>query len=139
MYVSKSMTFPTLHIIHSRHGLFFTRLDRQANTKPSEKDHDLPGIRTLDLWSSSQHTQPLVKSQCEKGLTRIYFFDSFKCKNPEEPYASPPVNLANTYFRGFRGKAKTSYGIDFFMCFFVSASIQKAPKNRSTRCACVSF
>jgi hypothetical protein len=54
MYVSKSTTFPTLHIGHSRHGLIF-------DTKPSEKDHDLPGIRIRDLWSSSssQHTEPL--------------------------------------------------------------------------------
>jgi hypothetical protein len=27
MYVSKSMTFPTPHIGHSRYGLFFTRPD----------------------------------------------------------------------------------------------------------------
>jgi hypothetical protein len=60
MYVSKSMTFPTPHKGHSRHGLFFTRLDCQSNAKPSEKDHDLLGIRTWDLWSSSQHTQPLI-------------------------------------------------------------------------------
>jgi hypothetical protein len=53
------MTFPTLHMGRSRHGLFFTRLDCQSNAKASEKDHDLPGIRTRDLWSSSQHTQPL--------------------------------------------------------------------------------
>jgi hypothetical protein len=61
MYVKyKSMTFPTPHIVHSRHGLFFTRLDCQSNAKPSEKDHDLPGNRTRDLWNSSQHThQPL--------------------------------------------------------------------------------
>jgi hypothetical protein len=38
---------------------FLTRLDCQSNAKPSEKDHDLPGTRTRDLWSSSQHTQPL--------------------------------------------------------------------------------
>jgi hypothetical protein len=43
MYVSKSMTFPTPLIGHSRHGLFFTRLDCQSNAKPSEKDNDLPG------------------------------------------------------------------------------------------------
>jgi hypothetical protein len=36
------MTFSTLHIGHSRHGLFFTRLDCQSNVKPSEKNHDLP-------------------------------------------------------------------------------------------------
>jgi hypothetical protein len=30
-----------------------------CDAKPSEKDHDLPGTRTRDLWSSSQHTQPL--------------------------------------------------------------------------------
>jgi hypothetical protein len=61
MYVSKSMTFPTPHIGHSRNGLFFIRLNCQSNAKPSEKDHELPGIRSRDLWSSSQsqHTQPL--------------------------------------------------------------------------------
>jgi hypothetical protein len=53
------MIFSTPHIGHSRHGLFFTRLDCQSNAIPSEKDHDLPWIRTWDLWSSSQHTQPL--------------------------------------------------------------------------------
>jgi hypothetical protein len=30
-------------------------MDCQFNTKPSEKDHDLPGIQTRDLWISSQH------------------------------------------------------------------------------------
>jgi hypothetical protein len=59
MYLSKLMTFPTPHSGLSRHDLFFTRLDCQSNVKPSEKDHDLPGIRTRDPWSSSQHTQPL--------------------------------------------------------------------------------
>jgi hypothetical protein len=59
MYVSKLiLTFSTPHIGHTRHGLFFTRLDCQSNAKPSEKDHG-PGIRTRDPWISSQHTQPL--------------------------------------------------------------------------------
>jgi hypothetical protein len=57
--VSKSKTFPTPHIGHSRQGLFLTRPDCQSNAKPSEKDHDLLGIRTRHPWSSSQHTQPL--------------------------------------------------------------------------------
>jgi hypothetical protein len=35
------------------------QMDCQSNAKPSEKDHDLPGIRTQDLWSNNQHTQPL--------------------------------------------------------------------------------
>jgi hypothetical protein len=57
MYVSKLiLIFSTPHIGHSRHGLFFTRLDCQSNAKPSEKDHDLHGIRTRDLWISSHHT-----------------------------------------------------------------------------------
>jgi hypothetical protein len=57
VYVSKLiLTFSTPHIGHS---LFFTRLDCHSNAKPSEKDHDLPGIRTRDIWISSQHTQPL--------------------------------------------------------------------------------
>jgi hypothetical protein len=33
----------------------FYKMDCQSNAKPSEKDHDLPGIRTRDLWISSQH------------------------------------------------------------------------------------
>jgi hypothetical protein len=37
----------------------FYKMNCQSNAKLSEKDHDLPGIRTRDLWSSSQHTQPL--------------------------------------------------------------------------------
>jgi hypothetical protein len=53
------MTFSTPHLGYSGHGLFSTTLDCQSNAKPSEKGHDLPGIRTWDLWSSSQHTQPL--------------------------------------------------------------------------------
>jgi hypothetical protein len=48
------MTFPTPHIGHSRHGLFFTRLNCKSNAKPSEKDHDLPG--TFEVAVS---TQPL--------------------------------------------------------------------------------
>jgi hypothetical protein len=40
MYVSKSVSFTTPHIGHSRHGLFFTRVDSQFNAKLSEKDHD---------------------------------------------------------------------------------------------------
>jgi hypothetical protein len=40
-------------------GYFFYKMDCQSNAQPSEKDHDLPGIRTRDLWISSQHTQPL--------------------------------------------------------------------------------
>jgi hypothetical protein len=66
MYVSKLMTFPTRHIGHSRHGLFFIRLDCQSNTDPSDKDHDLPGTQTRDLWSSSQHTQPLHQLEDKK-------------------------------------------------------------------------
>jgi hypothetical protein len=38
---------------------FLTRLDCQSNAKPSEKHHDLTEIQTRNLWSSSQHTQPL--------------------------------------------------------------------------------
>jgi hypothetical protein len=34
----------------------FYKMDCQSNAKPSEKDHDLPGIRTRDLWISRQHT-----------------------------------------------------------------------------------
>jgi hypothetical protein len=59
MHVSKWMTFPTPHIGHSRHDLYFTRFDCQTNAKTSEKDHDLLGIQARNLWSSSQHTQPL--------------------------------------------------------------------------------
>jgi hypothetical protein len=82
MYVSKSVTFPTPDIGHTRHGLFFRRLDCQSNAKPSEKDHDLTGIRTRDIWSSSQHTQPLHHLGCHnisqlksfRALGRIYYF-----------------------------------------------------------------
>jgi hypothetical protein len=45
----------TYLLMYMGHGLFFTRLDCQSNAKPSEKDYDLPGIRTRDLWISSQH------------------------------------------------------------------------------------
>jgi hypothetical protein len=38
------MSFSTPYKGHSRHGLFFTRLDCQSNAKPPEKDHDLPGF-----------------------------------------------------------------------------------------------
>jgi hypothetical protein len=62
--VNKSMTFAIPHIGHSRHGLFSIRLDCQSNAKPSEKDHDLPGIRTRDLWSSSQHTLHHLGRHC---------------------------------------------------------------------------
>jgi hypothetical protein len=44
-----SMTFPTRHIGHSSHGLFFTRLDCQSNAKPSEKDHDLHGTFGVEV------------------------------------------------------------------------------------------
>jgi hypothetical protein len=37
----------------------FYKMDCQSNVKRSVKDHDLPGIRTRDLWISSQHCQPL--------------------------------------------------------------------------------
>jgi hypothetical protein len=37
----------------------FYKMDFQSNAKPSEKDHDFPGIQTRDLWISSQHCQPL--------------------------------------------------------------------------------
>jgi hypothetical protein len=53
------MTFPTPRIGHSRHGLLFCKIDYQSNAKSSERDHDLPGIRTRDLWISSQHCYPL--------------------------------------------------------------------------------
>jgi hypothetical protein len=57
--VSKSMTFPTPHIGHSRHGLFFTIIDWIFNPMLNLQEHDLPGIRARDLWSRSKHTQPL--------------------------------------------------------------------------------
>jgi hypothetical protein len=50
MYVSKSMIFPTQHIRHSRHGLFFTR------------QIVIPMLNLLKrtmTMSSSQHTIPL--------------------------------------------------------------------------------
>jgi hypothetical protein len=44
-------------------------LDCQSNAKPAEKDHDLPGIWTRDLWSSSQHTQPLHYLSRRRAIT----------------------------------------------------------------------
>jgi hypothetical protein len=63
------MTFPTSHLY---------------NAKPSEKDHDLPGTRTRDNWSSSQHTQPLhhlgrmysVTNVLKENVTFILIFNS---------------------------------------------------------------
>jgi hypothetical protein len=65
MYVSKSMTFPTPHIGHSRHGLFFTTLDCQSNDNPSEKDHDLPGIFRIAV-SIYPTTTPFRSSENRK-------------------------------------------------------------------------
>jgi hypothetical protein len=62
------------YVVCMRHGLFFTRLDCQYNVKTSEKDHDLPRIRTRDLWSSSQHTQPL--HHLDRQLSYLVFFNS---------------------------------------------------------------
>jgi hypothetical protein len=63
--------------------------------------------------------------------------------DPEEPYASPPVNLAKTYFRGFRGKVRLrlANGINFFVqCAFLFQLQFKRPKKKGQRDdACVSF
>jgi hypothetical protein len=61
------MTFPTPHphIGHSRHGLFFTRLDYQSSAKPSEKDHDLPGIHTGGTFGVA------VSCSCSEGSRQI--------------------------------------------------------------------
>jgi hypothetical protein len=53
---------------------FFTRLDCQSNAKPSEKDHDLPGIG--DLWSSSQHTQPLHHLVVVNVIVIVIFYSN---------------------------------------------------------------
>jgi hypothetical protein len=58
---SKSMIFPTPHIGYSKHGLFFTRLDCQSNDKPSEKDHDLPGIRNKSCLFGAIHVLETVR------------------------------------------------------------------------------
>jgi hypothetical protein len=42
-----------------------------TNAKPSKKDPDLPEIRTHDLWSSSQHTQPLHHLGCNHPKYRM--------------------------------------------------------------------
>jgi hypothetical protein len=68
------MTFPTPHIGHARHGLFFTRC--QSNAKPSEKYHDLPGIRTRDLWIGSQHDTDAQFKSIEYNRGRVRWFDS---------------------------------------------------------------
>jgi hypothetical protein len=45
VFVNKLLlTVSTPHIGHSRHGLFFKRLDCQFNAKLSEKYHNLPRI-----------------------------------------------------------------------------------------------
>jgi hypothetical protein len=56
MYVSKSMTFPTPHVGHSRHGLFFTRLDCQSNAKPFEKDMTYPGFKPVTFGAAISTT-----------------------------------------------------------------------------------
>jgi hypothetical protein len=61
MYVSKSMTFPTPHMGHSRHGSFFTRLDCQSNGKPSHKDHDLLGTFGVAVSIPNHYTIWVVK------------------------------------------------------------------------------
>jgi hypothetical protein len=71
MYLSRSMTFPTPHIGHSRHGLFFTRWI------------DLPGIGTQDLWSSSQHDQSLHHLNCHLGLPDGKILDGIRKEDAE--------------------------------------------------------
>jgi hypothetical protein len=78
MYVSKSLTFPTPHIGHSRHGLFFTRLD--SNAKPSEKDHDLPGgIVWMDGFIHARESSlkdsrsKQIKIQARKTGCKLWF------------------------------------------------------------------
>jgi hypothetical protein len=56
------MTFPTPHIGHSRHGLFFTRLDGQSNAKPSEKDLGYePGLFGAAVSISYHYTTCALK------------------------------------------------------------------------------
>jgi hypothetical protein len=87
------MTFLTPHTNYSRHGLFFTRLDCQSNGKPSEKDHDLPGIRTRDIRSSSQSitTTPFrgrrkyYKNKNQEKNNNIFFYlGSLKMDRPKK-------------------------------------------------------
>jgi hypothetical protein len=59
MYVIKSMTFPTPHIGHSRHGLFFLQ-DWIVSTMLNLLK------RTLDLWSNE-------KNKHVEGLFHQYF------------------------------------------------------------------
>jgi hypothetical protein len=72
MYVSKSMTFPTPHIGHSRHGLFFTRLDCQYNAKLSEKDPGFePGTFGVAVSIPNHHTiEVVLNGVLESNLIR---------------------------------------------------------------------
>jgi hypothetical protein len=53
---SKSITISTPHIGHSRHGLFFKRLDYQYNAKPSEKAVTMAGTFGLAVSIPNHYT-----------------------------------------------------------------------------------
>jgi hypothetical protein len=57
---SKSMTFPTPHIGHSRHGLFFTRLDCQQSAYPTTTPFRLFFLQLMLPFPS-----PLQRGWCE--------------------------------------------------------------------------
>jgi hypothetical protein len=80
MYVSKSMTFPTPHKGHSRHGLFFTRPDCQSNANPSEKDHDLLG--TFGVAVSIPFSSSILNSVFTKRFIIYYHIIKTKLKSP---------------------------------------------------------
>jgi hypothetical protein len=52
--INVDLTFCTPHRSFEIRFIFY-KISCQSNAKPSEKDHDLPGTRTRDLWISSQH------------------------------------------------------------------------------------
>jgi hypothetical protein len=82
---------------------FFTRLDCQSNAKPSVKDHDLPGTRTGDLWSSSQHTQPLHHLVVVNVIVIVIFYSNGMkiilnyLKGKALCPGLHPIGCANTY------------------------------------------
>jgi hypothetical protein len=51
--------------------VYFYKKECQSNAKHSKTDHDLPGIRTRNLWSSSQHTQHHLGRPCQRYFTSV--------------------------------------------------------------------
>jgi hypothetical protein len=67
----------TPHIGHSRHGLFFTIFNCHSIVKPSEKDHDLPGVQTQTIGlavSIPNHYTILITSIKTENFLRFRVF-----------------------------------------------------------------